>query len=75
MRLSHVLEELKAHGVQSAEATFNSKGDVVGLKVEFAPVMSASPFVDKDGKPVDLDEGLPPLARDLIAEKNYQRDA
>lgn len=74
MRLSTVLDELKAKGVAKAEVTFDSKGDVKGLVVEFAPEpVPVTPFVDKDGKPIDFDEDLPPLAHDPIADKNYRK--
>lgn len=39
------------------------------LEVEFAePPEPATPFATKDGKPVDLDEGAGPLARDPDAD-------
>ena len=42
--------------------------------VEFAPEppgpSPATPFVDKEGKPIDFDADMPPLGRDMVAEAN-----
>lgn len=57
-KLRQVLAVAREFGVQKLRAG--------GLDVTFASapdVEPMTPFVDKDGKAVDLDEGLPPLAQ------------
>jgi len=55
-----------------ARASFSVSGEL--LHVEFAPEppgpSPATPFVDKEGKPVDFDADMPPLGRDMVAEAN-----
>jgi hypothetical protein len=66
-RLTEVLEELRAAGVTRAAVQFDARERVKALDVQFAsaPVpVAATPFVDKSGKPVNLDAGLPLLAQD-----------
>jgi hypothetical protein len=64
--VAELLEKLRAGGVAKARLTFD--GDAVdSIDVEFAPgptAVAVSQFVDKDGKPVDLDAGAGPLTRD-----------
>lgn len=68
--LSDLLDELRAHGCTRAAVTFDARQRVKAIDVTFAPApaapvqVAASPLVDRDGKPVDLDSGLPLLARD-----------
>ena len=73
--LREYLSVLKEAGVRNATVPVGQAGD--SLVVEWAPdasapPVSASPFVDKDGKPVNLDEGMPDLARDDIAAANFE---
>lgn len=70
------LDELRGAGARIAKVTLAS-GD--GFEVQFAldesdlsAVTPAAPFVDKDGKPIDLDEGMPELARDPIEAANFK---
>jgi len=47
----------------AAKAAWHPDGTLAS--VEFAPVpVSAAPFVDRKGRPIDFDEGAPALARD-----------
>ena len=58
-KLRQVLAVARDFGVQKLR--------VGGLDVTFAAAAETeplTPFRDKDGKPVDLDEGMPPLAAD-----------
>jgi hypothetical protein len=62
--VQELLDTLKAAGCTKAKLELMA-GEVVALDVEFEPSpVSASPFVDARGKPVDLDEGMPALAKD-----------
>lgn len=59
-----------------ARASFSATGEL--MHVEFAPEPAGpspvkTPFVDKDGNPVDFDADMPPLGRDLVAEANLAR--
>ena len=75
-RLRAILDVLRDAGVRRAKvpvvdagALPAGMGDLGLLEVEFEPTPeSAAPFVGKDGRPVDLDEGAGPLARDPDAD-------
>ena len=59
------LDALKACGCVKAKVTFGAQNTVTSLEVEFPPApASAAPFVGKDGAAVDLDAGMPALAKD-----------
>ena len=75
------LRTLRKAGV--ARATWHPDGTLAS--VDFAPdmpVTPAAPFVDRNGKPIDLDAGMPALARDPddepadreIERANFDRD-
>jgi hypothetical protein len=67
-KLRELLAVLREGGVKSATVPV-SNGDT--LHVEFAavePQVSASPFVDAKGKPINLDEGAGELTRDPDAD-------
>jgi hypothetical protein len=62
--LRDVIAELKASGAVKGRVEFDGSA-VKAVELEFpAAPKSAAPFVGADGKPVDLDDGLPPLAKD-----------
>jgi len=66
-KLSDLLDELRAHGCARAAVTFDARQQIKTLDVVFLATpaqVAATPFVDKAGKPVNLDAGLPLLARD-----------
>ena len=74
-RLSTILDVLRDAGVRRAKVPLADARKVGTecvpflFEVEFEPTPeSAAPFVGKDGKPVDLDEGAGPLARDPDAD-------
>jgi hypothetical protein len=74
-RLRAILAVLSDAGVKSAKVPvldaeeFSADRSLGLLEVEFAePPEPVTPFVARDGKPVDLDEGAGPLARDPDAE-------
>ena len=66
------LTALKDIGCVKAKVTFGPQNTVTSLEVEFPPApvkpTSAAPFLDASGQPVDLDAGMPALARDPDAE-------
>jgi hypothetical protein len=71
-RLAEVREFLEMlRDVGIADATIPT--DDGPLVVRFAPVEPAPPppLADQDGKPVDLDDGMPWNARDPIEEANF----
>lgn len=73
--LATYLAELKAAGVRTARLDNPTLGVV---EVEFFPseLRGAAPLLmDRDGKPISLDDGMPELARDDIAEANFNRKA
>lgn len=80
MDLRAQLDILREMGVRKARVRYDGS-EVAEIDVEFADAatpVSAEPataFVDKDGNPVDLDDGMPELGRDRIAEKNLRKRA
>lgn len=69
--LREVLDTLRDAGVVRAKVERGPDGKLDLLEVEFsAPAvrMAATPFVDKNGKPIDFDKGAPTLARDPDGE-------
>lgn len=70
-RLSEYLDVLRAQGVTKAHLAF---GDVVldvQLSASEPEQIAATPFVDKGGRPVELDEEAPWNARDPIEAANF----
>lgn len=74
------LAELQAAGsVKLAKLHRFRDGDLV-VEVEFFPpartvadLAPASPFVDREGKPINLDDGMPELGRDDdITDANFK---
>lgn len=70
------LSELRAAGIRSARIPLiDMGGEGTVLYVEFFPPESSRApvpaLMDRDGKPINLDEGMPELARDDIAEANF----
>lgn len=62
--VAQLVESLRARGCSKVRATFDGAG-VDSIEVEFAPVpVPVTPFVDKEGAPVNLDDGAGPLTKD-----------
>lgn len=70
--VDELLATLRDARCSTAKVTLTD-GKVTGLEVVFAPEPApATPFVDKKGRPVDLDEGMPELARDPDDENDEE---
>lgn len=77
--LALYLAELKAAGVRTAKLD-TCAGDACLIEVEFFPpprseapeLAPATPFRDRQGNPIDLDDGMPELGKDDIAEANFK---
>lgn len=64
--LEDVIGALRATGCARGKVTFDGS-TVASVEVEFAEApmpVAVSPFRDKDGKPLDMDEGAGPLTKD-----------
>lgn len=62
MTLQEHLAALRDAGVRTAKLQCTQDGTVTALEVEFEPIVP-------EGKVEDLDDGMPPLTHDPIAEK------
>lgn len=62
--VASLIEELRTRGCAKVRATFDGDG-IDSIEVEFSegPV-PVTPFVDKKGEPVNLDEGAGTLTKD-----------
>lgn len=75
--LRDYLAELKAAGVAKAHLSWGFGPTTVVVSVTFAESVKGeqvAPFVDSNGKSIDLDEGAPPLARENAMDELWAKN-
>lgn len=72
--LGQYLDELRARKTYRARVKLPDGSGFDVAMVPDAPPAADGALVDETGRPVDLDEGMPPLARDDIAEANFPKE-
>jgi len=71
--LAEYLRVLKEAGVQRASVPIRAD-EVLHVALDAGQLVATAAFVDKHGKPVDLDDGMPPLADEAAIDKLYAKN-